>query len=279
MKRIILLCLMVVTILNASAQNNKHLTTDEARVVVQQMTDTMSVEQKTAFFSLAEDVLMLSVDSIVKEGMYLNALEMLDSVQVNWKYLTGMEPSSRMYLKKQQILSALECWQDLINTTKEHLSIHKEDITDGVAAITYSMQGCGFRNIENYQAAIRSYEYSKSRYDKLDDMGGQGDMMCSMALCYHLMKKHTMASTFYEKGLALYLKYFKTTRSALLKGPFVVNDNFKSLHLDLFACHLVNMAIHEQDIGDRIASQEYLKMAVNCGSTFAKSEYLRIYGY
>lgn len=270
---------MVVTILNASAQNNKHLTTDEARVVVQQMTDTMSVEQKTAFFSLAENVLMLSVDSIVNEGMYLNALEMLDSVQVNWKYLTGMEPSSRMYLTKQNILSQLEYWQDLINTTKEHLSVHKEDITDGVAALTYSMQGNGFRKTGNYQAAIRSYEYSKSRFDKLGDIASQGSAMCDMAWCYHFIKKYTMASTFYEKGLALYLKYFKTTRSALLKGPFVVNNNLGKVHLDLFACHLVNMAIHEQDIGDRIASQEYLKMAVNCGSTFAKSEYRRIYGY
>ena len=275
MKKIIALFLMYFSISVSNAQ----ITSENVAYEVKQMTDSLTTEPKELLLTLAEQVVLDAVDSVMNEGMYMQALEILDSVQVNWKKVTGIEPSPQMYLRKVKILMSLEEWQELVLTTEECLRIHIEDISDKIAAITYGTQGYAYRNLEDYKSAIRSYEYALARYNKVGDLGSQGDMMCCMANCYDHLGKTSMASSFYEKGVAKFLSYFGTTRSSLLRGEFNVTDSYMRMVLELFSTHLFAMAVHEQDKGDKIASKDYLKMSANCGNGQAKSEYKRIYGY
>jgi tetratricopeptide (TPR) repeat protein len=275
MKKIIALFLVIFYISVSNAQT----TSDNTASEIKQMTDSLTTEQKALIFSITEQVMLNIVDSAMNEGMYMKALEFLDSIQVNWKKVTGTEPTYQMYLRKSNILMNLEEWQELVLTTEECLRIHKEVLPEKIAAFTYSMQGSAYRNLKNYKSAIRSYEYALSQYNRVGDFGSQGDMMCRMASCYDQIGKVSMASTLYEKGLAKFLEYFGTTRSSLLRGIFTVNDSYMKVVLGVFSTHLFEMAVHEQNNGDRIASKDYLKMSANCGNGQAKSEYKRIYGY
>ena len=276
MKRFILLLIATFTMACGFAQNTN---IKEACDKLKTVTDSLTEDQKDELFNLAEQILITRVDSIMHEGIYMQALELMDSIQANWKALTGREPSPMMYLKKGNILMYLEEWRDLIKTTEECLSVHKSDINDRVAAIMYSMQGAAHRNLEEYREAIRSYENGSYYYTKTGDIGSQGDMICSMANCYSELGKHTMASSFYEKGINKYLDYFGTSRSALLRSNFSVKDSYKQSVLGVFAAHLFCLAVYEQNYGSRLNSKNYLLMSAHCGDKTAKSEYQRIYGY
>ena len=243
--------------------------------------DSLTMEEKEVAFHLVEEAALSAIDSIMDEGRYMQALDMLDYLQEDWKKLTNRAPSLRMYLKKANIQMYLEEWTELIATTEECLDVHKDDIleVEGVAALMYSMQGNGHRNLEKYRDAIRSYENAAYYYTKRGDLGGQGDMFCNMAYCYSHLNKYTMASSFYEKGLDKYLKYFDTTRFVLLRDDFYVKDPYKQTVLGVFAAHLFCMAVYEQDYGSRSASKDYLLMSAHCGDENARSEYRRIYGH
>ena len=274
MKRFILLLMATMTMAVSFAQSASKA---EATKEIRSVTDSLSEEQKTAVFELTEAVMIAGVDSIMSEGRFMQALELIDTIQVNWKQLTGREPSPRMYLTKCNILMYLEEWRDLIRTTEECFSVHKSDITDRIAAIMNSMQGNAHRSLEEYREAIRSYEEGAYYYTRTEDIGSQGDMLCNMANCYGKLGKHTMASSFYEKGINKFLEYFGTTRSALLRSNFYVKDSYKQTVLGVFAAHLFSLAVYEQDYGSRLSSKEYLLMSAHCGNTTAKSEYQRIY--
>ncbi len=275
MKKIIILIMACMITNYCIAQNNNK---ENIREQIKTAADTLSVEQKDIAFFLLEEAVLAGVDSIINEGRYLQALELMDSIQVNWKYLTGREPSPSIYLKKGIILMRLEEWKELIKTTKECISIHKETISNGSAAIIYSMQGTAYVNTEEYREAIHSYEEGISYFNKTGDIGGQGNMLCNMGRCYSKINKFTMASSFYEKGIIKYLEYFKTTRSTLLQKSIIVKDQRKKIDLPVFAEHLFSLAVFEQDYGSRVNSREYLLMSAHCGNTAAKSEYQRIYG-
>jgi len=274
MKRFIVLLVATMTMAVSFAQSASKA---EAIKEIRSVTDSLSEEQKTALFELTEAVMIAGVDSVMGEGRFMQALELIDSIQANWKQLTGREPSPRMYLTKCNILMHLEEWRDLIRTTEECFSVHKSDITDRIAAIMNSMQGNAHRNLEEYREAIRSYEEGAYYYTRTEDIGSQGDMLCNMANCYGKLGKHTMASSFYEKGINKFLEYFGTTRSALLRSNFYVKDSYKQTVLGVFAAHLFSLAVYEQDYGSRLSSKEYLLMSAHCGDTTAKSEYQRIY--
>ena len=275
MKRFILLLMACITMACGFAQNRSKA---EAVKSMREVTDSLTDEQRDALFMLTEEIMLAGVDSIMNTGMFMKALDLIDSIQVNWKSFTGREPSPRMYISKGNILMHLEEWGELVKTTEECLSIHKEDITDRIAALMYSMQGSAYRNLKEYQKAIRSYEEGAYYYTKIEDSGSQGDMLCSMAKCYGELGKYTMASSFYEKGFNKFLEYFGTTRSALLRSNFYVNDSYKNTVLGVFAAHLFSMAVFEQDYGSRLDSKDYLLMSAHCGDSSARSEYQRIYG-
>ena len=275
MKRIVILLMAVMTTVAGLAQSTNK---EGAIKEMKSKTDSLSEEQKDFVFALVEEVMIVGVDSIMNEGRFMQALEMADSIQANWKLLTGREPSARMILTKANILMRLEEWRELIKTTEECFSIHKKDIDDRIVAIMYSMQGNAHRTLEEYREAIRSYEEGLYYYTKTENLGSQGDILCCMANCYGKLGKHTMASSFYEKGINKFLKYFDTTRSVLLRSDFYVKDSYKQTVLGLFAAHLFSLAVYEQDYGSRISSKEYLLMSAHCGDTAAKSEDQRIYG-
>ena len=244
----------------------------------QESSDTLSQEEKELFSLLAERFILNAVDSVMQEGMYMQALEALDSLQANWKKITGKEPSPQLYLRKGQIYMCLEEWQQLIDATTECISYNKDAMSDRMAALIYSMQGSGYRNLENYKNAIRSYEFAVSYYSKVGDYGSQGDMLCSIAYSYDKLGKTSTASSFYDKGFMKFLQYFNTTRGKLLQSDIKVDDSYKESVMGVFSAHLFNMAIFEQDNGDRMASKEYLLMSAHCGNSTARSEYQRIYG-
>lgn len=276
MKRFILLLVATFTMACGFAQNTN---IKERKEQIKSVSDSLTEDQKDALFDLTEQIIIAGVDSIMYEGRFMQALELMDSIQVKWKTLTGREPSPSMYLIKGNILMHLEEWRDLIKTTEECLSVHKSDITDMIAAIMYRMQGSAHLNLEEYREAIRSYENGSYYYTKTGDLGSQGDMICCIAKCYGELGKHTMASSFYEKGINKFLDYFETSRSALLRSNFSVKDSYKQTVLGVFAAHLFSLAVYEQNYGSRLNSKDYLLMSAHCGDEMAKSEYQRIYGY
>lgn len=275
MKRFVLLLMACMTMACGFAQNRSR-----AEVVkeMREVTDSLTDEQKDVLFMLTEEMMLTGVDSIMNTGMFLKALDMIDSIQVYWKSFTGREPSPRMYVSKVNILMHLEEWVELVKTTEECLSVHKEDITDRIAAFMYRNQGCAYTELKEYQKAIRSFEEGAYYHTKMEETGNQGDMLCCMAKCYMELGKYTMASSFYEKGFNKFLEYFGTTRLALLRNNFSVRDSYKNAVLGVFAAHLFSMAVYEQDYGSKYDSKDYLLMSAHCGNPSARSEYQRIYG-
>ena len=272
MEKLVLFILLMLPVAVFSQSPNKEETKSDLL--------SLTEEQKDSLFLLTEEYMINGIDSVMNEGRFMQALELINYIQVNWKNITEQELSPRMYLKKGVILQYLEEWRDLVKTTEECLSIHKGDISDKIAAIMYGMQGNAHRNLEEYQKAIRSYEEGLYFYAETGDLGSQGDMLCSMALCYGKLGKHTMASSFYEKGINKFLEYFDISRSALLRSNFSVKDDpYKQTVLGVFAAHLFSLAVYEQNYGSNLNSMDYLLMAAHCGISTAKSEYDRIFGY
>ncbi len=254
-------------------------TIEDAKSTWSESVDTMSQETKQLMVNLLEYTMTSAIDSMVNEGMYTKALEMLDTMQANWKKITGMDFSERMYLTKGNLLQHLEEWEDLAAMIQECTTVHKESLDERIAPILYSLQGNAYRNLEKYRQAIGAYESSSFYYKKKGDIGSQGDIFCSMALCYTKLEKYSMATSFYEKGLQKFLEYFETSRASLLRSELKVKDEYKQTLLGVFGCHLYNMALFQQDYGTRDAMREYLLMSAHCGHDGAKSEYKRIFRY
>ncbi len=267
MKHIFFLLFTLLSI-SASSQNTQN----------QEPLDTLQQEREELVQTVVEQVVLQAVDSIMEEGMYMKALEILDSLQANRKRKTGTEPSPQMYLRKGQIYMQMEEWQQLIAVTNECIKYHNETMPDEMAAVMYSMQGMGYKYLEDYKNAIRSYESAVGFYSIIEEYGSVGDMLCSIAYCYDKSGKPSTASSFYEKGLMKFLQYFNITKKQLIQSNLKVDESYKESILRVFAAHLLIMAIHEQDNGDKLASKEYLLMSAHCGNSTARSEYQRIYG-
>lgn len=267
MKHIFFLLFTLLSI-SASSQNTRN----------QEPIDTLSQEREELVQTVVEQVVLQAVDSIMEEGMYMKALEILDSLQAHRKRKTGKEPSLQMYLKKGQIYMHMEEWQQLIAVTNECIKYHNETMPDEMAALMYNEQGMGYKYLEDYKKAIRSYESAVGFYSIVEDYGNMGDVLCTIAYCYDKLGKSSTAYSFYEKGFMKFLQYFNITKKQLLQSNLKIDDTRKEITLELFAAHLYNMAIHEQDNGDRLASKEYLLMSAHCGNSTARGEYQRIYG-
>lgn len=140
------------------------------------------------------------------------------------------------------------------------------------------MQGMAYKNLEDYLNAIRSYENAFTHYTIINDLGSQGDALCSIAYSYDKAGKSFTASSFYQKGFAKFLQYFNISRKQLLRNDLKLDDSYNIKVMHLFGSHLFNMAVFEQDNGDKSASREYLLMSAHCGNTLARKEYQRIYG-
>lgn len=275
MKRALFLFLMLSFVTFCYAQKT---VIDEVKDRLQDVTNPLTEDEKAVMFSFMEEEMVSIINSAEKEGRYIQALDLIDSLKITWLNLTGAPLPWLIYLTKASIQMKLEEWRGLIVTTDECLTIHKDDILDKGTAIMYDMQGLGYAQLENHREAIRSYENGIKYYTELGELGNQGDMFCRMAHCYASLEKYSIASSFYKKGLERYLSYFGTTRSALLRSDFYVKDPYIQTVLSVFASQLFSMAVFEQDYGSKSASKEYLLMSAHCGNETARSEYLRIYG-
>ena len=145
-------------------------------------------------------------------------------------------------------------------------------------AVIYNMQGLSHLSLKEYQEAIKSYEHASLYYSKTGDIGGQANVLCNMASCYEKLMNHPMAYSFYEKGITLFFKYFNTSRSKLLKRELCNSDPQKDATLGVFADHLYDLAVFEQNNGSRDAMRDYLLMSAHCGNPDAQKEYKRIFG-
>ncbi|MBO7432658.1 MAG: hypothetical protein J6U13_02780 [Salinivirgaceae bacterium] len=269
MKKSLLLVLLIVSI-DVSAQIDKNLVPTEFDGSIQ-----MSDELKGAYMEYSFYAASLKVDSLIEKGMYMSALETTDSLLIIWKNNTKKQPPIDLYMSKCKVLSYLEEWNDLIETTKECLTFYNNE-TKLYTSVLYSMQGFAYRSVKDYNNAVRAYEASMS-YSK-NDIGNEANMLCNMAYCYESIGKSTLAGTLYNKGFNKYLEYFKISRTDLLKNKVSVTSSFKETALGVFGCHLYNMAVFEQNYGTKVLSKEYLLMSANCGNEEAQSEYDRIYG-
>ena len=204
MKKLLFVLFSLLSI-SASAQNTQN----------EEPLDTLSQEQKELVISLAEPFFLHKVDSVMEEGMYMQALEALDSLHYNWIKITWKGLSPQIYTRKAQIYMSLEEWQQLIDATNECIKYNKETMSDRMAALIYSMQGLGYRNLEDFKNAIRSNEYALSYYSKDGDYGNQGDMLCSIAYNYDKLGKLSAASSFYQKGFMKFLQSFDITKKQL----------------------------------------------------------------
>lgn len=245
----------------------------------QLLPDSLTQEQREVILYFTEKIALNVVDSVIEEGMYMNALEMLDSIQANWKRVTGSEPSPQMFFKKAYIYMSLEEWRKMAETTSECLNIHKTIMTDREFSILYNMQGNAYRNLVEYNKAIMAYENAVGYYAKLGEVGNQGDALCNIAYCYDMLGKNYVASSFYEKGFSKFFEYFKINKKQLLQSELKIDNSSMENLRGLFGVHLFAMAILEQNKGDKLASKEYLLMSAHCGNDAATSEYQRIYGY
>ena len=276
MKNIIIFIMVCMMTNICVGQNN---TKEELREKVTNLADSLSEEGKDAMYSILETMALIVVDSAVNEGRYMQALELMDSLKINWKYITGKDLPPRIYLTKSNILMHLEEWEELIKNVEECLTIYEDSLDDKIAAIMSDMSGTAHRSIEKYRTAINIYEKTLYYYKKTGEIGNQGNTLCNIAFCYSKLNKHTMASSYYKKGMDKFLEYFGTTRHILLRSNFNVESQRKKALLAVFACHLYDIAVYEQDNGNRLDSKDYLLMSAHCGNAVAKSEYKRIYGY
>lgn len=275
MKRFLLLLVATLTMTCGFSQNRSW---KEVKEHINSSTISLSEEERDVHFAILEYLMFAAVDSIKNEGRFMQALETIDSIQANWKYVTGRELSTRMYETKVNILLSLEEYGEVVKTTEECLSVHKSDIDDRAAAYMYSQQGNAHIVLKEYLEAIRSKENSLYYHTKTGDIGSQGAILCSMAYCYSELGKYTTAFSFYEKGINKFLDYFETSRSVLLRSDFSVKDPYNQNLLDMFAMNLFYFAVLEQDHGSKLDSKNYLLMSAHCGYAKAKSEYQRIYG-
>lgn len=252
-----------------SGQSNEKALSEENQQLVDSITDLV-----------LERAMLSVVDSLRDSGRYMQAMNVIDVVIDKW-WENGKKPTISMYMNKSQILLRMEEYESVIQTCDECLSLHKDEtdqLADLMLPVIYKMKGEACRYSNQYKDAILSYEQALFYYTKDKQLDKQGDAFYSMAYCYEKMGKEIMASSFNEKGLAKYLEYFGISKSELLKSNFTVTDYYKQLCLDVFAGNLYNMAVREQNLGNRRASQEYLLMSAHCGNEQAISEYNRIYG-
>lgn len=229
--------------------------------------------------ALAEAFCLMIIDSVMNEGRYMQALDMLDSMETVLNTTTNMPRTPQFYLQRINIYYGFEEWDKVISISNECMKIHKEDASASSAALIYKVQADSYFHIKQYDSALRSYELANAKYKKAEMIDGQAETVCNMGRCYNEKGKTSMAASLFEKGVDLYANYFGVTPSSLANKPLYVTDKYKKTVLNVFAAQLYEMAVFEQDRDNRPASKKYLKMSVNCGSEFAKSEYRRIYGY
>lgn len=244
--------------------------------------DSLSPEkQMELVIAFSDKIVMDAVNPLVGEGRYMQALELLDSIEAKWKNFADLNLTPRMYMMRALIYTNMEEWHKVVLTTTDCVNYHKDTMPDDIASVIYDMQGLAYKNLKFYQMAIRSYENAYSYYSKSEifNLSGQANAQCNIADCYAYLKKYYAASSCYERGLSLYFKYFNVTKDWLLKNDLRVTDSYKKKVLGLFGENLYQMYLYELERGDTFTAKECLLMSSHSGNSKAKVEYEKIYGH
>jgi tetratricopeptide (TPR) repeat protein len=275
MKKIVLFLMMMLP-MAVMGQSNKDI--ESAAQEMKMLLDSIRPERKVFFMEFMESIILAGVDSLEQEGMFNQALETCDSLSVQIKKMFGMAPSAQLYLEKAHLLQKMEEYNLAIATIQEYFDTHKDSIDEKRVPLLYHIQGNSYRNLGDYREAIGSYEKYSMSSKKIGKLENQAISFCDMAYCYTKIGKYVLARTCYEKGLQVYLDYFGVKRYMLLKGAYNEKDSYRRKVLAVFANHLFEMAVFEQEFGSKTDKKEYLLMSAHCGNVLAKEEYKRIYG-
>ena len=152
MKKLVLFVLMLLPMCSSVSAHGQNKA--EFREKFLDLTDTLTTEEKDSLFSILNSVTLDFIDYNLNEGSYCQALEFIDSIQGNWKYLTGQDVSIPIYLKRALVLVQFEEWEKLIELTDECLSTHKRDMKEPELAVIYNMQGLSHLSLKEYQEIL-----------------------------------------------------------------------------------------------------------------------------
>lgn len=241
--------------------------------------DSLTDNQTEKLITRGEFMFLVDIDSMINEGQYLHALELMDVVEKNYPRLLGRYPSQLFYSDKVKILHSLEEWQQVVEAVDRYKEIYKGEFIDNIAATMFDSQGMAYWKMKKYWKAIASFEEGVSYYIKTGDIASQGNLYCSIGMCYMELEKSAISFKFYNKGISKFLDYFDTTPSALVKHDIRVKGTVRQTALDLFSAHLGLLAGYEMVYGTRQDVHDHLLMASHCGNDAAKKEYKRIFGY
>ena len=235
------------------------------------------LKEMSAYYS--ENLAMgCRIDSMIHDGMYMRAIEEIDSFQVKMENVWGRAMSETMYVHKGQVLAYLEEYEKIVENADECLQLYNLENDVKTLSVLYEQKGLAYLNMKDYRMAVRSYERVVSYSTQAEDTCSVANAYCTMAYCYSSMNKSLLASSYYENGFDKYGEYFNISRSYLLKHKLQVSGSEKNMHKSIFANHLLGKALFEQKRGDKGVSKKYLRMSANCGSELAQREYRRLYG-
>ena len=152
MKKLVLFVLMLLPMCSSVSAHGQNKA--EFREKFLELTDTLTTEEKDSLFSILNSVTLDFIDYNLNEGSYCQALEFIDSIQGNWKYLTGQDVSIPIYLKRALVLVQFEEWEKLKELTGECLSTHKRDMKEAELAVIYNMQGLSHLSLKEYHPRL-----------------------------------------------------------------------------------------------------------------------------
>lgn len=270
MKRILIFFLLLSVFCAGYAQSDGN---DNQQVQV--VPDSLKESIEDFEYFVTDNMMVNHIDSIMEEGMYMQALEHIDSFQVNVRTKLGRELSGGLYLRKCRILELLEDWSNLAATVDEFMKFTDES-RDKVLSYMYGLQGVAYSNIGEDRKAIQAFEHVVSHELKLGELQKVAKAYVIMGFCYGRLDKPSTASSFYKKGVEKYIEYFKTSYSYLLRNKLHVSDSDKEV-LSLFASSLYIMAEHEEKNDNMGLAKDYFLMSANCGNPEARTRYRRLY--
>ena len=226
-------------------------------------------ELTNLMIDFTERAVMVVVDSLIEEGLYMEALEFVDSLCVEFPKNTGGLPAPPMvYFQKIILYHNMQESQQKIKAADDCIaSISHYQIRnyERMSAYVYRLRGDGYVSLGDYKTAISSYEKAIGLYKKLGELDQQAWLLCQIANCYGLCKKPFTSDKFFENGLSKYLKYFDTSEKWLLQNELVADDSDTQEKIKEFGKQLFSKAFYEATRKHNMLFEKYIQMAVHCG--------------
>lgn len=212
------------------------------------------------------------VDSIMEAGLYMEALELINSYHLRLKTSEGRDLPQVIYLQKCKALHYMEEWDELVKVVDDCLQAYGNLNDESFLSYLYYLQGYAYMNMENYRSSICSLEHMIPYSMKTGHLSDVAMAYSGIAFCYKEMDRLSAAFSFYEKACSVYMKNFNVSRSYLLKHKLCASDTNKDRHsISLFASCLFDMALLKMKNGEFALAKEYFRMSANCGNKSAQA--------